>query len=85
MESHRTLYINSLENRGKFSLRKLKMDVLVQELDAKLRQWQPEGAEQVRQRLVELIELADQNPLDVLRSRTVEQEVLDLIDESEPK
>jgi hypothetical protein len=59
------------------------MDALVEELDIKLRQWQPDIAQQVRQCLAELIELADQDALDILRSRVVEQEVLDLIDESE--
>ncbi len=59
------------------------MDALVQELDTKLRQWQPDIAQQVRQYLVEIIELADQDALDILRSRVVEQEVLDLIDEPE--
>jgi hypothetical protein len=56
------------------------MDALAERLDAKLRQWRPETADQVRQRIVEIIELADQNALDLLRSRTVEQEVLDLLD-----
>ncbi|WGV23771.1 hypothetical protein [Halotia branconii] len=59
------------------------MDALVQELDTKLRQWQPDIAQQVRQCLIEIIELADQDALDILRSRMVEQEVLDLIDELE--
>jgi hypothetical protein len=59
------------------------MDALVQELDTKLRQWQPDIAQQVRQCLAEIIELADQDALDILRSRIVEQEVLDLIDEPE--
>ena len=57
------------------------MDALVQELDTKLRQWQPDIAQQVRQCLAEIIELADQDALDLLRSRAVEQEVLDLLDE----
>lgn len=57
------------------------MDALVQELDSKLRQWQPDVAQQVRQCLAEIIELADQDALDILRSRTIEQEVLDLLDE----
>ena len=56
------------------------MDVLARQLDAKLREWQPETADQVRQRITEIIELADQNALDVLRSRVVEQEVMDSID-----
>ncbi|MBN3895757.1 MAG: hypothetical protein HWQ41_10945 [Nostoc sp. NOS(2021)] len=59
------------------------MDALVQELNTKLRQWQPDIAQQVRQCLAEIIELADQDALDILRSRVVEQEVLDLIDEPE--
>ncbi len=58
------------------------MDALIQELDIKLRQWQPETAEQVRRCLLEIIELADQDALDILRSRVIEQEVMDLIDEA---
>ncbi|WP_375497774.1 hypothetical protein [uncultured Nostoc sp.] len=54
------------------------MDALVQELDTKLRQWQPNIAQQVRQCLAEIIELADQDALDILCSKVVEQEVLDL-------
>ncbi len=56
------------------------MDALAKQLDAKLRKWQPEMANQVRQRIAEIIELADQDVLDVSRSRLVEQEVLDMID-----
>lgn len=59
------------------------MDALIQELDIKLRQWQPAIVEQVRRCLAEIIELADQDALDILRSKSVEQEVLDLIDEPE--
>lgn len=57
------------------------MDALVEKLDEKLRQWQPDIAQQVRQYLTEIIELADQDALDILPSRIVEQEVLDLLDE----
>lgn len=57
------------------------MDVLAERLDRKLREWSPETAEQVRSQVVEIIELADQGLLDILRSRQVEQEVLDLLDE----
>jgi ribose 1,5-bisphosphokinase PhnN len=62
-------------------LMEVSMDVLAQRLDAKLREWKPEIAEQVRQRVAEIIESADQNVLDVMRSRAVKQEVLDLLDE----
>lgn len=58
------------------------MDVLVKRQDQKLREWSPETAEQVRSHIAEIIELADQSLLDIVRSRKVEQEVLDLLDES---
>jgi len=56
------------------------MDALAEQLDAKLRQWQPETADQVRQRIAEIMEVADQDALPLLRSRAVEQEVLDTLD-----
>jgi hypothetical protein len=40
-----------------------------------------ETAAQVRERIAEVIELADHDVLDLLRSRVAEQEVLDLLDE----
>lgn len=57
------------------------MDALVEKLDAKLRQWKPDLAEQVRQRVTEIIEMADRDVLDIARSRVVEQEILDILDE----
>jgi hypothetical protein len=57
------------------------MDLLAEKLDRKLREWNPETAEDVRSQVVEIIELADRGLLDVIRSRKVEQEVLDLLDE----
>lgn len=57
------------------------MDILVERLDTKLRQWKPDVADQVRQRVTEVIDMADQDALDILRSRAREQEVLDLLDE----
>lgn len=57
------------------------MDVLVEKLDAKLREWKPNIAAEVRERISEIIDLADQDVLDIMRSRAVEQEVLDLLDE----
>jgi hypothetical protein len=61
------------------------MDVLAERLDRKLREWSPETAEQVRSHVIEIIELADQGLLDIVRSRRVEQEVLDLLDEPTPR
>ena len=61
------------------------MDALAAQLDAKLHEWTPETAAQVRQQVAEIIALADQDVLDVMRSRTVEQEVLDLLDAPAPR
>ncbi len=58
------------------------MDTLAERLDAKLREWPPDRAGQVRQQIAEIIDWADQDAMDLARSRRVEQEVLDLIDES---
>lgn len=41
------------------------MDTLVEQLDERFRAWQPEVANQVRQRIAEIIEMADLNALDV--------------------
>ncbi|MGD0773778.1 MAG: hypothetical protein ABSC05_13240 [Candidatus Solibacter sp.] len=55
------------------------MDALVERLDAGLREWKPETAAQVRERVAEVIDLADHDVLDLARSRATEQEVLDLL------
>lgn len=57
------------------------MDALAEKLDTKLRTWKPETAAQVRERVSEVIALADDDVLDVMRSRAREQEVLDILDE----
>ncbi|MGF1517516.1 MAG: hypothetical protein ACFCVB_06895 [Nodosilinea sp.] len=66
------------------------MDTIVEQLDTKLGQWEPEIADQVRRFIWEIIQLADQGiPAELMRSpsgqvlrpsRAVEQEVLDLLD-----
>lgn len=58
------------------------MDALAEKLDTKLRTWKPETAAQVRECVAEVIELADGDVLDVMRSRSREQEVLDMLDDS---
>jgi hypothetical protein len=58
------------------------VDALAEKLDARLREWKPETAAQVRQRVEEVINLADHDVLDLMRSLAAEQEVLDLLDES---
>jgi hypothetical protein len=57
------------------------MDILLERLDSRLREWERETAEDVRQRVAEIIDLADQNALDLSRSRELEQEVLNMLDE----
>ena len=56
------------------------MDALAEKLDTKLKTWKPETAAQVRERIAEVIELADE-VLDVMPSRSREQEVLNMLDE----
>ena len=57
------------------------MDVLAERLDAKLHEWEPHTAAEVRERIAEIIDLADHDVLDIMQSRFVEQEVLNLLDE----
>jgi hypothetical protein len=57
------------------------MDALVEDLNAKLHQWKPELADRDRPTVSEIIEMADSDGLDLLPARTVEQDVLDLLDE----
>jgi hypothetical protein len=57
------------------------MDAIAEMLDEKLRSWEPETAAEVRERVAEVIELADEDVLDIMRSRGREQEVLNALDE----
>ena len=71
------------------------MDTLTEKLGIKLQEWQPDvavrlraGGNRVRQYIMEIIDLAvrvraggNRDVLDLLPSRAVEQDVLDLIDE----
>jgi hypothetical protein len=61
------------------------MDALIETLNARLREWKPETAAEVRERVTEIIRLADQDVLDLLRSRSVEQDVLDILDAPTPR
>jgi hypothetical protein len=66
---------------SQWQLTEAPMEALAERLDAKLHEWGPDTAEEVRQRVAEIIDLADQDAVDVMRSQAVEQEVLDLLDE----
>jgi hypothetical protein len=57
------------------------MDAITEKLNIKLLEWKPSIADQVRQTVSEIIEMADCDMLDILPSRALEQDVLDLLDE----
>jgi hypothetical protein len=57
------------------------MSSVAQKLASKLDEWEPEVSREVESLVTEIIELTDLNALDLARSRRVEQEVLDLLDE----
>ena len=56
------------------------MTAIAKKLDARLSRWTPETAKKVERLVAEIIELADSDALDLVRSREAEQEVLDIID-----
>lgn len=57
------------------------MTEIAEKLDEKLATWDRETASEVQRMVGEIIELADNDVLDILPSRAVAQEVLDIIDE----
>lgn len=57
------------------------MEAIAEKLAHKLHEWKPETSRKVRALVAEIIELADDDALDISRSRSVEQEVLDILDE----
>jgi len=59
------------------------MTAIAEKLDRKLKSWPQAQAAKVESLVTEIIDLADQDGLDLLRSRQVEQDVLDLLDETE--
>jgi hypothetical protein len=58
------------------------MSDLAMELDEKLKRWDQSTCQQVEHLVSQIIELADSDSLDLMRSRSVEQEVLDLLDDA---
>jgi len=53
---------------------------IAQQLAEKLELWEPEVSRRVETLVAEIMDLVDTGALDLLRSRAVEQEVLDLLD-----
>lgn len=56
------------------------VDAIAEKLDSKLSTWKPEISRNVRAVVSDVIDAADADALDLLRSRAVEQEVLDQLD-----
>ena len=54
---------------------------IADELDKKLSVWAPDTATEVERLIADIIQWTDANAFDLMRSRRVEQEVLDLLDE----
>jgi hypothetical protein len=57
------------------------MSPVARQLAEKLDIWEPDVSQRVETLVAEIMDLADAGALDLLRSRAVEQEVLDLLDE----
>lgn len=57
------------------------MSNIARQLAEKLDSWDPEVSREVETLVAEIIRLADAGALDLLRSRAVEHEVLDFLDE----
>ena len=58
------------------------VDAIAEKLDTKLSKWKPEISQEVRALVSQVIDAADNDALDLVRSRAVEQEVLDQLDGS---
>lgn len=57
------------------------VDAIAERLDTKLSKWKPEISREVRALVEQVIDAADNDTLDLARSRVAEQEVLDQLDE----
>ena len=56
------------------------MTAIAEQLDRKLAAWKPETAVEVERLVSDIIDWADADALDLMRSRELEQEVLDVLD-----
>jgi hypothetical protein len=61
------------------------MTAIADKLDQRLQMWDSETAAAVERLVNEIISLADQDALGLLRSRHVEQEVLNILDEPQAR
>ncbi len=58
------------------------MTAIAEKLDQKMHEWEANKSQAVEKLVSEIIEMADDDALDVGRSRKAEQEVLDMLNES---
>ncbi len=58
------------------------VDAIAEKLDTKLSKWKPEISQEVRALVSDVIDAADNGALDLARSRAIEQEVLDQLDDA---
>ncbi len=58
------------------------VDAIAEKLDTKLSKWKPEISQEVRALVSDVIDAADNGALDLVRSRAIEQEVLDQLDDT---
>ena len=61
------------------------MTALAAKLEERLATWDSTTARAVEAQVAEIIRLADEDALDLGRARRIEQEVLDILDESEAR
>ena len=57
------------------------MDPIAEKLNIKLREWKPEISRKVRTVVSDVMHAADNDALDLLRSRAAEKEMLEQLDE----
>jgi hypothetical protein len=57
------------------------VDAIAEKLDTKLGKWKPEISQEVRALVSQVIDAADNDALDLIRSRMAEQDVLNELDE----
>jgi hypothetical protein len=61
------------------------VDAIAEKLDTKLSQWKPEVSQELLALVAQVIDAADNDALDLVRSRAIDQEVLDQLNDSESR
>ena len=78
MNNNRLKGLNKATEKGILSIM---TTVIAEKLDRKLTTWDAVTVQEVEHLVAEIIELADADGLYLLRSRQIEQEVMDILDE----